>query len=143
MNARKYLYQHEKMNALIESKQQKILSLKEKAEKITISGFGEKVQSSGKMDKIAEAVADYTDLEREVEEEIRECMALQDEIEKVLACLPSSEYRVLYKRFIEGKELYIVAAEMGKSYSWANKKQRLALKHIQEILDGRERKKSE
>ena len=140
MNAKKFLYQYEKLKALIDSKEQKIISLKEKAVKITVQSYDEKVQSSGRKDSMAEAVTDYTDLEREVQQEISECQDRQKEIERVLECLPTPEFRVLHKRFIECKELYIIADEMGKSYSWANKTQRRALKHVQEILDEREKR---
>lgn len=137
MTALKYLEGYEKANALIEIKTEKIAQLKDKSIVITVQGFSEKVQSSGKMDKMAQAVVDYSDLEEEVQREIETLEQKKAEIEKTLECLPTAEYKVLHKRFIELKELYIIADELGRSYSWVCKKKKIAMRHVQEILNER------
>lgn len=140
MNALDFLRQYEKLTFTIEANQEKIIWLQEKATKATIQEISERVQTSGTSDPVGIAVAGYIDLQHIVSEENRQCHAAKDEIEKVLKCLPTAEYKVLYKHFVECKELYIIADEMGKSYSWTSKTKRRALKHVQEILDEREKR---
>ena len=140
MNALDFLRQYEKLSFTIEANQEKIIWLQEKATKTTVQGFSERVQSSGSSDPLGDAVAGYTDLQRIVREENRECQVAKEDIEKVLKCLPTAEYKVLYKQFVECKELYIIADEMNKSYSWTSKTKKRALKHVQEILDEREKR---
>lgn len=140
MRAEVFMEQYEKMSAMIETKKLQIINLKESATRTTVQGFEERVQSSGSKDKIGNAVADYTDKEHELEWQVNEHQKVQTEIEKLLECLPTAEYKVLYKRYIECKELYIIADEVKKSYSWVSKKKRKGLKHVQEILDEREKR---
>lgn len=140
MRAEVFMELYEKMSAMIDTKKLQIIKLKESATKTTVQGFEERVQSSGSKDKIGNAVADYTDKERELQWEVNDCQRVQTEIEKLLECLPTAEYKVLYKRYVECKELYIIADEVNKSYSWVSKNKRKGLKHVQEILDEREKR---
>ena len=140
MNAERFLEQYEKLSAIVETKQQRIYSLYDRETSITVQSFSERVQSSGSKQKMADATCERLDLKQELENEIVLLEEKRKEIERVLECLPTAEYKVLYKRFIEMKELYIIADEVRKSYSWVSKKKSRGLKHVQEILDEREKR---
>lgn len=140
MNAERFLEQYEKLSAMIETKMQRILNLEDAATSITVQSFMERVQSSGSKERMANAICEKLDLNSEVVLEVITLDEKRREIERVIECLPTHEYRVLYKRFIENKELYIIADELKKSYSWVSKKKKSGLKHVQEILNEREKR---
>lgn len=135
MKAKTFLEQLAKLNKLIENKmieRQQWMSI------ATGSGQGtdsERVQSSGNPQKMADAVARYVDIEREIDAAIDKFIEKRNHIISVIEQLPVTEYDILHKVYVQGIPLDEAAVAFGKSYSWVTSKHGRALKAVQDILD--------
>lgn len=100
-----------------------------------LGGFsmGDRVQSSRNLSKIPDAIGRYIDLERDIEKLKRE----RSDILRVLESLPSEEYDLLYKLYVEDFKMKELAYFYRRSYDWVKKKKRLALRDLQRKLDER------
>lgn len=138
MKAKVYLQQVGKLNRLIANK----LIEKEQWKSIALgtgmSSEGERVQSSGNQQKMEAAVCRYVDLEKEIDECIDRYVDLRDEVIRTIEQLPVTEYDILHKIYIQGKDLTETADIYGKSYSWTSSTHGNAVKMVQEILNKRE-----
>ena len=139
MNAKEYLLRVRKIDKLIENKISEAEHWKSVAMGSTSYSDGDRVQSSGSKQKMADAVARYIDIESEINDEIDLLADIRREIVGTIEQLPVTEYDLLYKVYIVGKELQDVATDMDKSYSWATTVHGRALAHLQKILDEREK----
>ena len=135
MKAKAFLLQLDKLNKLIENK----LIEKQQWKSIAMgTGQGtdsERVQSSGNPQKMADAIARYVDIEKEIDAAIDKFVDTRNHIISVIEQLPVTEYDILHKVYVQGIELADVAAASGKSYSWVTSKHGRALKAVQDILD--------
>ena len=129
----KQLYKLERIveNKLIERDQWKALALH-----TTSTMGGERVQSSGDQQKMAEAVNRFVDLDREIDECIDKLIDAKREVSRVIEQLNATEYDLLHKRYFQKMTFDEVGAAMGKSKSWATTVHGRALQHVQELLDG-------
>ena len=96
---------------------------------------GERVQSSGNKEKMANAVISYTDIEEDIKQRIAEAKEIQNKIVRTIARLNKYEYCVLHGFYILGKQFKEIAAKEGKSVSWATSMHGTALESLQAILD--------
>ena len=135
MNAKEYLRQVGKLNYMIRNKTAELEMWRSVAVGISGSRDGERVQSSGNPQRMADAVIKCVETERQIYEYIRKKSRIIEDIER----LPSEEYDLLHKKYIQFFTLDEIAADSGKSYSWATSVHGIALKHLQEILDERGR----
>lgn len=134
MNAHDYLDQIADLDELIKSKVQYIGKLKDEAKRTSVRLDGERVQSSGSKQRMADTVIKYVHIEQ------GELQALYEERREILntmAMLPTLEHGVLFKYYVFGYELQDIADAYKKSYAWARDKRRKALKLLQRILDER------
>jgi hypothetical protein len=135
MRAQEFLKQLSKLNMLIENKLIEKQQWKSIAMGIGQRTDGERVQSSGSQQKMADAIARYVDIEKEIDAAIDKFVDTRIYIISVIEKLPAVEYDLLHKVYVQGIELAEVAAESGKSYSWATSTHGRALKTVQDILD--------
>lgn len=143
MRAETYLKRIEKLDALIENKQTEARRWREVANNTTVNMSGERVQSSGSHDTIANAICTYLDLERE---EIDSYIAGRKEIIRTIEQLPPIQYKVLFDMYVNYehfKTLKDIAVKYDCSYSKARGIHERALKRVQRILDERERHENE
>ena len=98
---------------------------------------GDRVQSSGSKQKMADAVISYSDIEADIKKRIAESKEIQDNIVRTIAQLKKSEYIVLHGFYILGKQFKEVAAGEGKSTSWATSLHGTALNSLQKLLDAK------
>lgn len=135
MKAKAFLEQLAKLNKLIENK----MIERQQWKSIAVgSGQGtdsERVQSSGNPQKMADAVARYIDIEREIDAAIDKYVNKRNHIISVIEQLPVTEYDLLHKVYVQGITIEEAAATFGKSYSWGTSKHGMALKMVQDILD--------
>lgn len=131
MNAERYLERVKKIDALILNKLDDRRHWVEIAEGLG-SGFssGEGVQGSRNLQKSAEAIGKYVDLDKEIEELKRQRAAIIGTLEK----LPLEEYTVLYSIYVKDCTLKEIAASMDKSYGWVKKKKREALDRVEKLI---------
>ncbi len=138
MKAKDFLLQVQRLDTMIKNK----IAEKEQwwtiATNTTASYNGERVQSSGSQQKMADAAITYVDYEREIDRRIDELIDVKRDIISVIEQLPTHEYDVLHKHYIQGMELVDVADAKQRTYSWVTTVHGRALKHVQDILRGRE-----
>lgn len=150
MDAKKFLKQLRKIDKMIVNKEIEIEQWKAIAEGTTAQMGGERVQSSGSQQKMADAVCRYTSIEEEVKKCRDELIEKRQDVIHLIEQLDAVEYDVLHKMYV-GKivrnndgtirnhyfEFQEVADSYGMSYSWATTIHGRALKNVQRILDSR------
>ena len=137
MDAKQFLRQLKKLDKMIENKLAEKARWKAIATGTTAQMGGEKVQSSGSQQKMADAVCRYVDIEREIDEQIDVLIDTKQDVINVIEKLKTTEYDILHKMYVQYMSLYDVADIYNKSYSWATTVHGRALKNVQAILDQR------
>lgn len=136
--AQEYLEQIPKLNAMIENKMAEQAQWRGVALGITSNSEGERVQSSGGKQKMADALDRVVDLQAEINSLIDRLVDTKLEIIGTIEQLNATEYDVLHKRYIQGMTFDEVGAAKGKSKSWATTVHGRALQNLNLILDERE-----
>ena len=137
MNAKDFLRQIKKLDKLIENKLIEIQRWKDIANNTTATMSGERVQSSGNPQKIADAIGRYIDLEREINQDIDKLVDAKKDVIGVIEQLNATEYDVMHKIYVQYLTLEDVADAYDRTYSWVTTIHGRALKHIQNILNKR------
>lgn len=137
MDAKQFLRQLKKLDKMIENKLAEKARWKAIATGTTAQMGGEKVQSSGSQQKMADAVCRYVDIEKEIDEQIDNLIDTRQDVISVIEKLNTTEYDILHKMYVQYMSLYDVADIYNKSYSWATTVHGRALKNVQAILDQR------
>lgn len=138
MDAKTFLNQLRKLDKMIENKLAEKARWKAIALGTSASIGGERVQSSGSQQKMADAVSRYVDIEKEIDEQIDLLIDTKQEVISVIEKLNATEYDLLHKVYVQYVTLYEVADIYGNTYSWATTVHGRALKKVQAILDERE-----
>lgn len=103
---------------------------------ITGTMSGDRVQTSGAKDKMAQAVERCMAVEEEILSQVNKLAAKQKEITAVLERLDNPTfYKLLHERYIQFLELKVIADKHNSSYDWATTTHGRALKSLQDILD--------
>mgnify|MGYP003292165316 CR=1 FL=1 len=131
MTAKEYLQQIVYLDSKIEANREKVQRLKESAEGTTSNLSPNKVQTSTSKQKMADAVINYSDLEKVIKADEEKKQGIIDTI----GLLNPYESTVLYKRYVEDKTLWAISMEMSRSYSWVTKVHIAGLKNIQKIIN--------
>lgn len=137
MDARAFLIQAEKYDAILRHKEEEYKYWQEYAVNISPNLDGTKVQTSWISDKIGRAVAEKEKIELEIIETINKAMRKRVEIIDTIEQLPVAEYDMLYKVYLQGMTVQEAAFQMEKSYRWATGTHTRALKNLQTILDNK------
>ena len=135
MRAKDYLNQISKIDRLIENKIAENEHLKAIATGTTAYSEGERVQSSGSKEKMADAVARYLDMEEKINADIDRLIDAKRKVISTIEQLEVDEYDILHKIYVQFKTFQEVAAEKGKSYSWVTSKHGRGLANLQRILE--------
>lgn len=131
-----FLEQVERLDARIKNKLIEKQQWKDIALGITANMDGERVQSSGAKDKMANAVTKCVDMEAEIDSLVDELIDTKKKVIQTIEQLYSpTEYCVLHKRYIQYKSLQEIADDYGRDYGWATTTHGRALKSVQDILD--------
>ena len=139
--AQEYLEQIPKLNVLIENKMAEVKQWRDVALGITTNTEGERVQSSGSQQKMADAINRVVDLQAEINSMIDRLIDLKQEIIRTIEMLNATEYDVLHKRYIQGMTFDEIGAAKHKSKSWATTVHGRALQNLNVILDERDKTK--
>ncbi|MGD6877850.1 hypothetical protein [Bacillus infantis] len=137
MEARRYLEQVEKIDKLITNKMAEAEQWMAMAMSSTAPMGGERVQSSGSQQKMADAVGKYVDIQKDIDAEIDRLVDVKKEVIRTIEQLPPDEYDVLHKKYIQLKDFKEIAPEVGKAYTWVTSVHGRALKNLQSILNKR------
>jgi DNA-directed RNA polymerase specialized sigma24 family protein len=133
MNAETYLDRIKKIDSMIKNKLRDYQRWVEQADGLGGAALGERVQSSRNLHRGSDAIDTYIDLEREINALKQERQRIIDTIEQ----LPSAEYDVIYKLYVEDYTLKEVAYHFQKSYEWAKYKRKHGIELVQVLLDKR------
>ena len=147
MTAKDYLLEIKRLDTLIQNKtaekrKWEIVTL-EMATVITASTEGERVQSSGSKQRIADTVDSGIDRVRRIEKRIKELYAQMDAIIADIERLPEEYSDILHKVYVQYMSLKEVAAIRDESYSTVATNHGRALKMVSDILESRKRAKAE
>jgi len=131
MNAETYLDRIKKIDAMIKNKLRDYRRWVEQADGLGGAALGERVQSSRNLHRGADAIDTYIDLEREINALKKERRSIIQTIEQ----LPSAEYDVIYKLYVEDFTLKELAYHFGKSDRWVKLRKHNGLVLVQGLLD--------
>ena len=136
--AKSFLEQIEKLDAMIECKQIEKKQWHDLALSITAGMGGERVQSSGSQSKMADAVSKCVDMEREIAEAIDNLIAIKSEVVQTIEQVDNPTwYKLLHMKYIQHQELIVIADNFNSSYDWAKMTHGRAVKAVQDILEGK------
>jgi hypothetical protein len=97
---------------------------------------GDRVQTSGAKDKMAQAVERCMTVEEEILSQVNKLADRQKEVTAALERLDNPTfYKLLHERYIQFLELKVIADKHNSSYDWATTTHGRALKSLQDILD--------
>lgn len=136
--ADQYLKQVQKLDTLVKNKLIEKRQWYEIATGISPNMSGDRVQSSGSQQKMADAMNRYIDIEREIDAAIDALVDAKREVLAVIEQLPATQYDVLHKIYVQGKDLQSVAEDYDQSKSWASTIKGRALQQANKILDERD-----
>ena len=137
--AKDFLKQLKKLDKMIENKLIEKEQWKAIATGTTAQMGGERVQSSGSQQKMADAVGKYIDIEAEVNASIDRLIDKKKDVISVIEQLDVTEYDLLHMVYVQYLTLEEVASIYGNSYSWATTIHGRALKNVETILDERDK----
>jgi hypothetical protein len=112
--------------------------LKDIALGVTASSEGERVQSSGSKQKMADAIDKCIDIDKEINRLVDEFVDFKRDVSCIIERLSLDEYDVLHKIYFQYLSLYDVADMKGKTYSWVTTVHGRALQNVTKILIERE-----
>lgn len=124
------------LDVKIDNKTEELTRLKAMATKVTSAMSGEVVSGTKKHDKIPDCIAKIMALQEELNRDIDRYVDLKREAEAVISKLETpTHYQVLHSRYVLHKTWAEIANNMGITYQWANELHRLALNHLERILE--------
>lgn len=136
IDAKKYLEEIAKDDAVIKNKLAEIDQLKSLATSISAATSDTPVQSSGSNDKIGKIVADIVDKENELQKLVDELVDKRNERIRIIEQLEDIlQYTVIYKRYMRQKKFEDIAEEEHYSRQWISNVHCQGLKNIQNILN--------
>ena len=137
MKAITFLKKIESMDARINTRLEEVESLKALATKTTSVLGGERVQSSGSQQKMADHVGKIVDITNEVNADIDRFVEYKREVLKIMDenCDPDC-IQLLYSRYFQDRTWEQISCELGYSYKWVSGGlHSKALQQVQKGLD--------
>lgn len=136
INAQQFLEQVAKLDTMINNKLIEQQQWYDIAMGITANMEGERVQSSGAKQKMADAINKCVDMQNEINDLVDRLIDTKVEVIKAIEQLYSPiEYDVLHKRYIQNIELKDIADYYGKDYDWAKNTCKRGRDHLQVVLN--------
>lgn len=143
MKAKEYLQQVKKIDKLIENK------LIEKEQWFAIatgttasSDDGDRVQSSGSQQKMADAVCKMVEIQEEINNLIDMYIDTKQGVIKTIEQLPADEYDVLHKIYIQDMNMNDVADVKNKSREWVRQTHGRGISTVQRFLGKKKKNNS-
>ena len=138
MRAIDFLEQINKIDTMIANKLEEIEQWKTLAMSTTAPINGDRVQSSGSQQKMADATLRYLSIESDLKADIEKLKKVRRDIVEVIEQLPVEQYDVLHKIYIQGLTFKQIAEIYGKSKGGIGDIKKKAVRNVQAILDRRE-----
>lgn len=138
MRAAEYLGQIGRLDARINNKLREKQQIMELATKVTPT-LSDMPRGEGVTDKVANAVARLVTVEREIDQIIDRLVDTRAEVVALLEMLPHDEYLVLHAYYVTDLTVEAIADTMGKSVRQVYRIKSRAMRHVQAILDERDK----
>lgn len=135
MNAETFLEQYGDITALIKRKQRLKEKAEAQAENITSHLTPDKVQSSGSLQKMAEAVAEALDLDKEIKELFIQKNEVRKLIEGVINQISGKPGEVLYEKYLILNDEDVIAAVIDRTEDTVYRLLKEGKERVQKILD--------
>ena len=135
MNAKTFLERVETLDTITNNKLIERQQWLDMANSITAQMGGERVQSSGNPQKMADALNKCMDMVDEIVQKIAQLAEQKREVTNAIEQLNVDEYDVLHKIYIQHLTIEGVAKKKGKSKSWVKTVRINAIAHLQDIID--------
>ena len=137
LDAKEFLSQPKKLDLLIKNKLIEKQQWRDLALGITANTEGERVQSSGSKQKMADAITKCIDVEAEIDSLVDRLIDKKKEVIQVIEQLDSPiEYDIMHRIYVQYMTLQEVADHYKKEYGWATTTHGRALKSVQRIREG-------
>lgn len=134
MTAKQYLSELQAMKTKIGQLQEQRQMYLEMATSITTAINPVKVQTSKMTDRMGDNVSKAADVGMKIDEEINALFWKQQEIIKQIQSLRNADYmQILFKVYVQEKNIKQAAAEMERSYNYALGIHKKALKRFEEM----------
>lgn len=143
MDAKEYLLQVRKIDRIINNRIEEAEYWRSVAMGTTAYSEGDRVQSSGNKQKMENAICRHLQMEEEVNRYIDKLVDVRQEILLTIENLPTADYEVLHKAYVQCKNFTVIAFEMEKSRSWVTSVHDRALQGVQRLLDERKEVQNE
>lgn len=138
---KKYLYRIDEIDTLIRNKhiekRNHYKLMMDDATSITANMSGERVQSSGSKQRMADTVDNKLTYIQNIDNRIAELEAEKAEIISTIELLPKDECDIIFKCYVHHMQLKQVAPARNESYSSTTTTHGMALKRLGKILEKR------
>ena len=136
MEAKQFLKQYQNILTDIRNLVVQKLELENLAMSATVGTDGERVQSSGRKDRMAELAVKIADAEREIVEQRTQAFHRLREIEEAIKAVPDGrQQQILHMRYVERKKWEEIAVDLGIDYRWTLRLHGKALKKIEDFIN--------
>ena len=136
IEAKEYLQQVRNADMAIKDKMEELARLRTLATSISVANDGERVQSSGSQDKMADTMCKITDFEAEIQAEIDNLLVLKRDVRGVIEKVSEPVLMsVLHKRYLQYKSWEQIAIELDISWRHTLRLHGKALREIEKILN--------
>lgn len=133
MKVKDYLREIRRLEGAIARNQQEKEILYAKLTGRAVSYEGERVQTSGAGDPMADVIAKVIELDHEISEQTVSYFVRLHEIKGQIEQVSNDIFsRLLFKRYVEGKSLEVISVEMNYTYSRVRHLHGLALQAFEE-----------
>jgi hypothetical protein len=134
MTAKEYLSELQIFNTRVKQKEEQKQMLIDMAKSITAKIGLVKVQSSSSVDRMGDTVAKAADLEAEIDKEINVYWYKQHlVINKIQMLTDALQMQVLFKRYVQFKDLQTIASEIDRTYQYVLEVHKKALISFEKI----------
>ncbi len=134
--AQVFLERVERLDAIIQNKLIEKQQWKQIALGITANMEGERVQSSGAKDKMANAVERCVDIEVEIDRAVDNLVDTKKEVLQTIERLDSpTEYKLLHLRYVQYVPLKDIADMWGVEYTNVTTTHGRALKNVERLIN--------
>ena len=138
MKAINYLKQIKIMDAKINADIEELTSLETLATRTTSVLGGDRVQSSGSQQKMADSVAKIVDLREQINAEIDRFIDYKQEARELISVCDAECITLISKRYFQFKTWESIAVDMNFTYQWVSGGlHQKALAQVQKALDER------
>jgi DNA-directed RNA polymerase specialized sigma24 family protein len=137
--AQEYLRQLKEIDGDIENMLAEVERWRMVAMGTTSRTEGDRVQTSGSQQRMADAVCEYIDIEADIKQQLGILAEKRKEITSTIRMLPYNKRNVLHKRYVQNMSFDEISVVCDKSRSWVTSVHGRALQDVQAILDEREK----